>query len=187
MCPYWHAAAQQRNLMARDIGVGLGVVSALVLLAAWWNSSTYGRSNLESGQQTQHTMGSSRTTEEHQGLYDELGIAKQIEGLEKIELLKKLECMYLLPNPTMTLFVWPAVHPTCCSSPSTTKVQHMLQQSYAQPLRRTRCLRRTDLSWGKTGFSKCTRLFWTSHGQASRSTVQNSTRSDTCSAADGVI
>ena len=97
--------------MAPNIGIGLGVVSALVLLAAWWNSSTCSGSNLGSGQQTQHAMGSSRTTEEYQGLYDELGIAKQIEGLEKIELLKKLECMYWLSNPTMTLFVWPAVQP----------------------------------------------------------------------------
>ena len=77
----------------------ISAISVLVLLAAsgYWQLSNPSRSATQGSQPGQgrsglHSMSSSMTTEEYQGLYDELGISKQIDGLEKIELLKKLEC-----------------------------------------------------------------------------------------------
>ena len=74
-------------------------------------------------------MSSGRTTEEFQGLYDELGISNQLDGLEKIELLKKLECTWPAPQPKLVIHrngssrlhcsIWPfgvVLNPVCCCS-----------------------------------------------------------------------
>ena len=88
--------------MAHGLGLPCNRVSAisvLALLAAlgYWQLSSRTGSATEGSRPGQarsglSSMSSGRTTEEFQGLYDELGISKQLDGLEKIELLKKLEC-----------------------------------------------------------------------------------------------